>query len=199
MKDEGHYALSVKQQEDATRFYIERDIFNQEELHYLANVAKQAHSDAIVGGKKGEGRLEKTIRISKVHFLKSEKTSEWVFKRIAKYVENINEEFFKYELSHIAPIQLANYKGNEKGNYNWHMDCGSGPIRKLSVALQLNDPNEYEGGEFLFMRGSKEEKIPKEKGLAVFFPSFLVHKVTPVTSGERQSLVCWVNGSRPFS
>jgi predicted 2-oxoglutarate/Fe(II)-dependent dioxygenase YbiX len=37
------------------------------------------------------------------------------------------------------------------------------------------------------MRGVEEEIIPKEKGLMVLFPSFLLHRVSPVTSGERQS------------
>jgi len=193
------YSLNVKKQSDPTRFYLVRDIFNDEELDYLSGIAKSADSHAVIGGDNKNSRLDKNIRVTRVNWIIPEQKYAWLYDRLEKNIERINEEFFNFELSHISSLQLGNYKAEESGKYEWHMDCGYGPIRKLSIALQLNNPNEYEGGEFSFMRGVKEENIPKEKGLMVLFPSFLLHRVSPVTSGERQSLVCWVNGNRPFA
>jgi PKHD-type hydroxylase len=193
------YSLNLKEQADPTRFYLVRNIFNEEELNYLSGIAKSANNHAVIGGHNKNQRLDKNIRVTRVNWIGPEKDYLWLYNRLAKNIERINEEFFNFELSHISPLQLGNYKAEESGKYDWHMDCGHGTIRKLSIALQLNNPNEYEGGEFSFMRGVEEEIIPKEKGLMVLFPSFLLHRVSPVTSGERQSLVCWINGNRPFS
>ena len=193
--EENFYAFNEKRQEDPTRHYILRDVFNEEELDYLARQAKSADAEAYIGQ---GGRIDKSIRKTKIHWISPKKTKLWIFQRLEKHIEIVNNEFFKFELSSMSSIQLGNYKGEEQGKYDWHMDCGGGPIRKLSVAIQLNDPDEYEGGEFCFLKRSQEDKIPKEKGLAVMFPSFLLHRVTPVTSGERQSLVCWAQGTRSF-
>jgi PKHD-type hydroxylase len=70
--------------------------------------------------------------------------------------------------------------------------------RKLSLIIQLTDPSEYEGGDFQF-----DSDIPqpdpaeiKQRGTVIVFPSFLRHRVTPVTSGVRRSLVSWVEGPK---
>ena len=79
--------------------------------------------------------------------------------------------------------------------YGWHQDFGGLLSRKLSLVMQLSDPEEYEGGELQIMvGGEKPISINKQKGLVVVFPSWAVHQVTPVTKGLRQSLVAWVSG-----
>ena len=70
-KDEEFYALGAKNQEDPSRFYIAKDVFNTEELDYLAKIAKQAHAEARVGGAGRAGAIEKSIRVTKIHFLKN--------------------------------------------------------------------------------------------------------------------------------
>lgn len=93
--------------------------------------------------------------------------------------------------------QLLRYKAPSEG-YDWHLDIGTGDAstRKISISLALNDPNEYEGGQLsFFMTGVQSVDIPQ--GTAVAFPSFMPHRVEPVTKGERWSLVCWITG-QPF-
>jgi PKHD-type hydroxylase len=76
---------------------------------------------------------------------------------------------------------------------------GSGSLRKISVVIQLSDPTEYEGGELQVMNGEEPYRVcNKEKGSLIMFPSFLLHRVTPVTKGCRRSLVLWISGP-PFS
>jgi PKHD-type hydroxylase len=69
--------------------------------------------------------------------------------------------------------------------------------RKLSLVMQLSDPYEYEGGELQLKTGHNDITIPKQKGLVTIFPSFTLHRVTPLTSGTRRTLVVWVAGP-PF-
>lgn len=78
-----------------------------------------------------------------------------------------------------------------------------GKIRKLSVTINLTDPNTYEGGNLKFDLGNHntdkfhEAEIARKQGSVVVFPSYLEHCVTPVTKGTRYSLVLWCSG-RPF-
>jgi PKHD-type hydroxylase len=76
------------------------------------------------------------------------------------------------------------------------MDIGPGSIshRKVSITIQLSDPSEYEGGDLELWYGGSIIQIPKNKGLTVLFPSFSMHRVTPITKGTRKSLVLWVGG-----
>ena len=106
-------------------------------------------------------------------------------------------------------IQYTLY--NEGDHYNWHVDaqgflksqqmgmCSDSPVRKISLTVFLNDPEEYEGGELeleLFGPLAKERsvKFKEPKGTVIFFPSDTWHKVNPITSGVRKSLVSWFGG-----
>lgn len=98
-------------------------------------------------------------------------------------------------ISRIESVQLAEYAVGEE--YDWHLDLGPGAaeLRKLSVSVQLTDPAEYDGGD-LEIRGVGA--VSRAQGTAIVFPSFLLHRVTPVTRGTRRSLVAWAIGDRPF-
>ncbi len=65
------------------------------------------------------------------------------------------------------------------------------------MVLQLSDPEEYEGGIFELFINKHVRELPKKKGMVALFPSYFMHRVTPVTKGERRSLVLWVSGP-PF-
>ena len=81
--------------------------------------------------------------------------------------------------------------------YGWHVDGGGGgPSRKLSLVLQLTDPSQYEGGNLEIMTSSNPEQVRKQRGIIAAFPSYVMHQVTPVTKGSRQSLVAWISGPR---
>jgi len=75
------------------------------------------------------------------------------------------------------------------------MDCGQEiqNQRKISVTVQLSAPDEYEGGDLQFNIG-RQITAPRVQGAAVIFPSFYLHRVTPVTKGVRKSFVLWVGG-----
>jgi PKHD-type hydroxylase len=62
--------------------------------------------------------------------------------------------------------------------------------------LQLSDPDEYEGGNLEILSSREPTVIEKKKGLVSVFPSYILHRVTPVTSGVRKTLVVWTTGPK---
>ena len=63
------------------------------------------------------------------------------------------------------------------------------------MSIQLTDPKNYEGGELILYNNEKGDIVNKEQGTLILFPSFILHEVTPITKGERNSLVSWVTGN----
>jgi PKHD-type hydroxylase len=111
----------------------------------------------------------------------------------SSYIQTANVSAdWQFYLHDLPPIQLTEYA--DDGHYDWHADAyppnENNMQRKLSVSILLNDPNEFEGGEFEFRNCKPELK----QGSILVFPSFLDHKVTPVTSGTRYSAVGWMEG-----
>ena len=92
-------------------------------------------------------------------------------------------------------IQHTIYKEGG-GHYDWHMDAGHGMQRhrKGSLTVQLTDPDDYEGGKLQLWRGQNPLDAPRGKGTVVIFPSYMMHRVSEVTKGTRESLVLWVGG-----
>ena len=138
------------------------------------------------------------FRKSNIKWLPFDSKWEWVIDRIMTHVIEANNTIWKFDLNSIIDnIQYTEYEGNG-GHYDWHLDIGPGKIshRKISITIELSDPEEYVGGDLEIMVGSDHTKIPRGKGNVVVFPSFLLHRVVPLTSGNRKSLVLWVGGGQ---
>ena len=136
------------------------------------------------------------FRKSNIKWLPFDSEWEWVINRIISQVVEANKTMWDFELGTIIDnIQYTEYDGNG-GHYDWHMDIGPGTIshRKVSIVVQLSEPDEYVGGDLQLMTGTEHVTVPRGKGNVVIFPSFLLHRVIPLTSGNRKSLVLWVGG-----
>jgi PKHD-type hydroxylase len=170
--------------------------FDDQELDWLQCQAKNAQTRASVG--KGNADFDVTkIRRSDVDWISKNNETEWLFNKLGHIVSSLNTQFYKFDLTGFGePLQLTNYDHSEQGMYGWHQDYGSAgaPSRKLSLVLQLTDPSEYEGGNLQIMTGGEPMNVYKQRGLITVFPSYIVHQVTPVTQGNRQSLVAWITG-----
>ena len=185
------YALQQKESMARTGGYDKKELTKEE----VKNLQKKRKSDLVW--------LEDT----------------WIYKELHPYVHQANKSAgwnFQWERSEAC--QFTKYKLNQY--YDWHCDSWDKPydrpgapdhgcIRKLSMTCQLTDGSEYTGGELEFdfrnydphMRDESKHRIQcKEilsKGSIIIFPSFVWHRVKPVTSGTRYSLVVW-NIGRPF-
>lgn len=116
--------------------------------------------------------------------------NEWVYDKLSAACIQANTNRYKFEITGFqTELQLASYGPQQF--FEWHMDFGTGNVsnRKLSISVQLSDPDEYEGGELQFMINQNIFTATKEKGTAIIFPSFGLHRVTPVTKGVRKSIV----------
>ncbi len=140
-------------------------------------------------------------RKSKVIWL----NEKWIYKELLKFMDLANTNAgYNYILKEAEAIQYTRYDSDNY--YHWHMDqtleMDRPDSRKLSICINLTDPSEFEGGEFWI---SKSHVVPekikpmrldfmRKRGSAIVFPSFVFHKVAPVTKGTRHSLVCWMRG-----
>jgi PKHD-type hydroxylase len=158
--------------------------------------------EATVGSDSGDAQVRDRVRISDVSWVGVKPEIHHIWDKISTVVSEVNRRFFNFDLSGFhEPLQLGCYSGNQKGHYDWHTDASPFDMkvpRKLSMALLLSDPSEFEGGEFQVKIGSDEVKtLDMVKGRAWFFPSYVLHRVAPVTKGIRRSAVLWVGGP-PF-
>ena len=140
-----------------------------------------------------EKRNIRNSSIRWVHTIPGMENHLWPFVNFA------NREAFNIEVRDIFEIQFTEYHGSDHQYYNWHIDVDfardKAYDRKLSCIIQLTDPSEYEGGE-LQIAGAEIPENFKERGSVIVFPSYMEHRVTPVTKGTRYSLVSWIEGPR---
>lgn len=153
--------------------------------------------------------IVKRTRETNLKWIYLDNNSDWLFKKIIQCINVVNANNYGYVLKFVEDFQFAEYTSQSKGFYCKHYDCGNRfemenfvDIRKLSFSIQLSDSNDYEGGELKFYTGKKSiytnkeesDTAKKDKGTIIFFPSHIIHEVTPVTKGIRYSLVSWVQG-----
>ncbi len=170
---------------------------SQLQPHEIAHIQKHAATiteEGVISGK----RSDHTIRRSKVTWLRPEQGWGWLYHKLWPRITALNEEFFGFDISGFGgAMQLARYDAGDSGFYDWHMDAGKAtPHRKLSISVQISDPASYEGGDLEFFHTNRMDVASKEHGALVAFPSFVMHRVTPVTKGTRLSLVAWIVGPR---
>ena len=165
--------------------------FSKEECQTIINIAKNK------GLIKGTTKEESDVRDSKISWLYPIDDMDWVFRRVTDITLNLNERFFKFDLFGLNEgFQFTNYEA-PSGKYGKHVDRGINmSVRKLSISIQLTNPEEYEGGELYLYDNDKGTLMDKTQGTLILFPSYVLHEVMPVTKGTRNSLVTWVTGKQ---
>lgn len=138
---------------------------------------------------------DKSIRDSKVVFLAPSDDMNWVYSRLTDAVNYTNDLYYKFELYGFGEhLQFTEYSA-PMGHYDYHIDkMTNSLIRKLSIVLQLTDDALYEGGDLQILNSDIPESLIRKQGTMLAFPSYTLHRVTPVTKGTRNSLVAWING-----
>ena len=187
----------------------------------IENDLSEKYDDQLVQGMvTGRNNPEKIIRDSKVSWVPQ---NHWIGGFLMSYVNMANHDNFMYDLDYIDGRQMQYTTYGPGQYYGWHTDSSIGnhyhrqangfnrssgaeilrdfanisteTIRKLSFSLFLSE--DYEGGEFqLLDDGGGLITVPKERGTLAIFDSRTRHRVRPVKSGLRKSLVGWVIGPR---
>ena len=160
-------------------------------------------------GRKTEMGFDKKVRVTDVAWT----NVQWVYDTIWPFMMSANDKAgWQYDIKAAESSQITRYK--KGGFYNFHRDGGGchlvkynnptnafmhGHVRKLSMTVLLN--KSFEGGDFEFTSYSKEEctitPVEMNQGDIIVFPSWMEHRVAPVTKGIRYSLVTWFVGP-PF-
>jgi len=149
----------------------------------------------------GKNVIVNTFRRSRLRWLKREDPElQWLFTRMDQWVMSANARVFGFDVTGNFEVQFTEYHGSNAGKYDWHEDnswLGTTPFdRKLSMSIQLSHAQTYSGGRMELAQGNLAEGEFCNQGDALIFPSFLRHRVLPVTSGVRYSLVSWWQGPR---
>jgi len=142
------------------------------------------------------GATHQISRSSTISWMPFNTDNSWIYQRLVATIEQTNPNTFQFDQLVIGePIQYSRYGIDDF--YDWHIDSmefeNSPPVRKVSCSILLNNPENFEGGDFQ-IRAWNEETIKLDQGQGLFFASFFQHRVLPVTKGKRHALVLWFNG-----
>ena len=178
-------------------------VLNAQQCDELIRIGQsEPKINATIGTTDKDTKLDQRYRKSNISWIPFAKAVP-IYQVIRQWMEITNNNYFGFDNVQLSENgQFGNY--GKGGFYNWHMDSNVDmahmpTVRKISMTLLLNDPKNFEGGDLEIFCGetldSEKNKFKLKQGYAVFFASFLLHKVAPVIKGNRKSLVMWFGGS----
>lgn len=171
--------------------------FSKEELDLISRYCDQTLDLSTATVSRGESYgTDSERRKSQTGWIANNADTVWFYDKMAFIARKINSIFYRFDLYGFMEDMQYTVYGSGGDHYDWHIDAGASTAcpRKLSFSLQLSDPSEYEGGNLEFMINKEGHVAKKDRGLVVAFPSYRLHRVTPVTKGVRKSIVVWTTG-----
>jgi len=127
-------------------------------------------------------------RKSTISLFPPEQRYAWIMQRIGKVASEANQKAWRFDIARSEALQFSAYGAGQY--YDWHIDLGSRgalALRKISVSVQLNDGADYDGGDLEVSLGTTDKRATRKKGSVILFPSYMRHRVLPVTRGIRWS------------
>mgnify|MGYP003704588987 FL=1 len=194
MGDIKYFLSKQRNKVNHLNYYYFTNAFTPKEVMDIREYCDKVEKQAAVTG--GQNAQVTDYRKSEIAWISQNPETEWFYNKISDYAYTANQEMWNFDIwGYHDDLQYTVYYG-DGGHYDWHADLGPEMSnRKLSVVLQLSDPEEYDGGDLEINIGAQILQVPKQLGLITFFPSFLLHRVTPLLSGTRISLVTWLCGA----
>ena len=161
------------------------DLFLEEEIEQITDLGDVL---TLFEGKLKDDKVDHSVRNSRIAWIHPSPRSWWLFDKAIMVFKNARP------FNSLQSMQYTLY--DSKGShYQWHKDIGSSdPVAKsrVNVAIvQLSDPNDYKGGVLQIKHEDEVIDVMKTKGMVTTFPIDLEHRVTPVTSGVRKTLIMW--------
>lgn len=167
--------------------------FDDAQLQALRQHVDRAGAPAEVMSQLGQKALAE-VRRTQVCWLDMVE-HRWAYDLVWTIATTANQ-LLRFDIAPVPEqIQVATYDAGESAFFEWHADTVPGDMtRKISISVPLNAAAEYEGGVLEFNQGTSVARPPQSPGVPIIFPSWLIHRVTPVTRGRRYSLVAWIRG-----
>jgi PKHD-type hydroxylase len=197
LKREDATKVKTRPDRELNQVYMREQAFSEEECRVIREIGETL---------KREGNLPESgtftadgddamsdYRQAASQFMMPDRDNRWIFQRLHDLLIPVNNAVYQFHLAGFEQgVQISEYPvGN---GYGWHVDIGHHMAirRKLSMTVQLSSPDEYDGGELEFMIPtlSADRRI----GSLCVFPSWMLHRVRPITRGRRWSLVSWICG-----
>ena len=187
--------VAQEENKDLLQYYWFESAFSPDQCQEIINIGKTYPQE---GGHtfSGAGGEPSSIRSSTIRWIDyQDPRVGWLVSQLGDMAKEANRQLYKLDLyGFTEKLQFTEYEGQGR-HYDWHPDIGPNMSkRKISIVVQLSDEKDYEGGELLINTG--QMLVPsKKQGSVILFPSFLMHKVEPLRSGNRYSLVSWISGN----
>ena len=180
---------------DLTNYYYFEKYFSDNEINKILKISEKYET---VDGEVSKN-IDKSYRSSNIKWIPENKETEWIYENLKVLVKKANKKMWNFDLVGFGEnIQIGEYSYEDNGHYDWHLDIGEKcNFRKISVSVQLSDPQDYDGGDLQFNTNRNIRTAPKNKGDVILFPSYFLHRVTKIKRGIRRSLVIWITG-KPF-
>lgn len=172
-------------------FVLYKSLFSREECEHIMHLGLNLN---LCNGTIEDGKTNYVFRTSMIGWVLPNDETQWLFDKVYEIVQACNRDMYHFDLSSaLDKLQYTEYHAG--GYYDWHQDLSKGPLslRKLSITVQLSEPDAYDGGEMEFFNYGTPQ-VPKTQGTVAIFPSYVPHRVRPVTRGVRKSLVAWATG-----
>ena len=192
------YSFKRDQNDPQQYYWFESGLTKEELIKFNNFILNLEYQDATIIGESVSGEKSLDVRSSKIKWIPHSSDWNWLYDKFQDMIVEANNELWNFNIYDIIEeIQYTEYHATDKGHYNWHQDIGPGDasLRKISLTVQLTDSEMYEGGDLeIWQGGDIRDKTPRGSGIVIIFPSYMMHRVTPVTKGIRRSLVLWVGG-----
>jgi len=163
----------------------------------VALALAQGMEPATVYGALGDEVVPDLRRAERCH-VRREEAPAWLFDRLDALFDTGAAHFGLPVEPVFEAIQIVRY-GTGDHFQSWHSDAGADRYheRRISLSVELSDPAEHDGGTLEIAPGTVGAVRAVPRGGARLFPSRAIHRVTPVTRGERWALVAWTGLKRP--
>jgi PKHD-type hydroxylase len=170
-------------------------VLEAEQVSLLRSLVDAEHVEAGVEGAGYEaGAHLPDLRRTKVRWLNAVQHA-WVYEILWAQAQQANALFQFDIVPFHDTVQVARYDADDQGFFRWHSDTTPNDLtRKISIVVPLSAPAEFDGGALEFDENGAILSVPQQVGAPIMFPSWLLHRVTPVTRGRRYSLVAWIRG-----
>ena len=192
------YSFKRDQNDPQQYYWFESGLTKEELIKFNDLILNLEYQDATIIGESVSGEKSLDVRSSKIKWIPHSDDWNWLYNKFQDMIAEANDELWNFNIYDIVEeIQYTEYHASDMGHYDWHQDIGPGDasLRKISLTVQLTDSNLYEGGDLeIWQGGEVRDKTPRGSGIVIIFPSYMMHRVTPVTKGVRRSLVLWVGG-----
>ena len=192
------YSFKRDQNDPQQYYWFELGLTKEELIKFNNLILNLEYQDATIIGESVSGEKSLDVRSSKIKWIPHSDDWNWLYNKFQDMIAEANDELWNFNIYDIVEeIQYTEYHASDMGHYDWHQDIGPGDasLRKISLTVQLTDSNLYEGGDLeIWQGGEVRDKTPRGSGIVIIFPSYMMHRVTPVTKGVRRSLVLWVGG-----